>query len=76
MKIITKENERQAAILKNLQQKAISRELSQKKTKDKQPFLTLFEASEGVKANFDRWPSCEKQEALRKAATCLSPGVG
>ena len=33
--------------------------------------LTLFEASEGVKAYFDRWLSCEKQEVLRKAATCL-----
>ena len=34
----------------------------------------LFYASEVVKAYFDRWPYCEKQYALMKAATCFSPG--
>ena len=29
-----------------------------------------------MKAYFDRWSPCEKQEALRKATTCFSPGVG
>ncbi len=36
----------------------------------------LFYASEVVKAYFDRWPYCEKQYALMKAATCFSQVVG
>ena len=37
---------------------------------------TLFNASEVVKAYFDRWPFCERQYAMMKAATCFSQVVG
>lgn len=37
---------------------------------------TVFDASEVVKAYFDRWPYCEKQYAMMKAATCFSQVVG
>lgn len=37
---------------------------------------SLFEASEVVKAYFDRWPYCEKQYAMMKAATCFYQIVG
>jgi hypothetical protein len=37
---------------------------------------SLFDASEVVKAYFDRWPYCEKQYAMMKAATCFYQIVG
>ena len=37
---------------------------------------TIFNASEVVKAYFDRWPFCERQYAMMKAATCFSQVVG
>ena len=37
---------------------------------------TLFAASEVVKAYFDRWPYCEKQFAMMKAAICFFQVVG
>ncbi len=37
---------------------------------------TLFKASEVVKAYFDRWPFCERQYAMMKAATCFGQVVG
>ncbi len=37
---------------------------------------TLFEASEVVKAYFDRWPYGEKQYAMMKAAVCFFQVVG
>lgn len=37
---------------------------------------TLFNASEVVKAYFDRWPFCERQYAMMKAATCFGQVVG
>ena len=37
---------------------------------------TLFAASEVVKAYFDRWPHCEKQFAMMKAAVCFFQVVG
>jgi transposase len=37
---------------------------------------TLFAASEVVKAYFDRWPCCEKQFAMMKAAVCFFQVVG
>lgn len=36
----------------------------------------IFNASEVVKAYFDRWPYCEKQYAMMKAATCFYQVVG
>ncbi len=36
----------------------------------------VFDASEVVKAYFDRWPFCEKQYAMMKAATCFYQVVG
>lgn len=36
----------------------------------------LLDASGVVKAYFDRWPFCEKQFAMLKAATCFSRVVG
>ncbi len=37
---------------------------------------SLCDASEGVKAYGDRWPSCEKHYAMMKAAMCVSQIVG
>jgi hypothetical protein len=37
---------------------------------------SLFDASEVVKAYFDRWPFCEKQYAMMKAAVCFYQVVG
>ena len=37
---------------------------------------TIFNASEVVKAYFDRWPFCERQYAMMKAATCFGQVVG
>jgi transposase len=37
---------------------------------------TIFNASEVVKAYFDRWPFCERQYAMMKAAACFSQVVG
>lgn len=37
---------------------------------------TLFDASEVVKAYFDRWPCSEKQYAMMKAALCFYQVVG
>ena len=37
---------------------------------------TIFNASEVVKAYFDRWPYCERQYAMMKAATCFNQVVG
>ena len=37
---------------------------------------TIFSASEVVKAYFDRWPYCERQYAMMKAATCFNQVVG
>ncbi|MCP4401204.1 MAG: hypothetical protein GY801_28390 [bacterium] len=37
---------------------------------------SLFDASEVVKAYCDRWPYCEKQYAMMKAATCFYQIVG
>jgi transposase len=37
---------------------------------------TIYNASEVVKAYFDRWPFCERQYAMMKAATCFSQVVG
>ncbi|ODS29785.1 MAG: hypothetical protein SCARUB_05112, partial [Candidatus Scalindua rubra] len=37
---------------------------------------TIFDASEVVKAYFDRWPYCEKQYAMMKASTCFYQVVG
>lgn len=37
---------------------------------------TIFDASEIVKAYFDRWPLCEKQYAMMKAAVCFFQVVG
>ena len=37
---------------------------------------TIFDASEVVKAYFDRWPCCEKQYALMKSALCFFQVVG
>ncbi|UCE06619.1 MAG: hypothetical protein JSW07_00840, partial [bacterium] len=37
---------------------------------------SIFDASEVVKAYFDRWPYCEKQYAMMKAATCFYQVVG
>lgn len=37
---------------------------------------TIFNASEVVKAYFDRWPYCEKQYAMMKAALCFYQVVG
>lgn len=36
----------------------------------------IFDASEVVKAYFDRWPYCEKQYAMMKAAVCFNQIVG
>ena len=36
----------------------------------------IFDASEVVKAYFDRWPFCEKQYAMMKAAVCFYQVVG
>lgn len=36
----------------------------------------VFDASEVVKAYFDRWPFCEKQYAMMKAAACFYQVVG
>ncbi|MBI4930560.1 MAG: hypothetical protein HY841_07350, partial [Bacteroidetes bacterium] len=36
----------------------------------------IFDASGVVKAYFDRWPLCEKQYAMMKAATCFYQVVG
>ncbi len=36
----------------------------------------IFDASEIVKAYFDRWPFCEKQYAMMKAAVCFYQVVG
>ncbi len=36
----------------------------------------IFDASEVVKAYFDRWPYCEKQYSMMKAATCFYQIVG
>lgn len=36
----------------------------------------IFDASSVVKAYFDRWPFCEKQYAMMKAATCFYQVVG
>lgn len=36
----------------------------------------IFDASEVVKAYFDRWPYCEKQYAMMKAAVCFYQVVG
>lgn len=36
----------------------------------------IFDASEIVKAYFDRWPYCEKQYSMMKAATCFYQIVG
>ncbi len=37
---------------------------------------TIFNASEVVKAYFDRWPYCERQYAMMKASTCFNQVVG
>jgi transposase len=37
---------------------------------------TVFDASEVVKAYFDRWPFCEKQYAMMKASVCFYRVVG
>jgi signal transduction histidine kinase len=37
---------------------------------------SIFDASEVVKAYFDRWPYCEKQYAMMKAAACFYKIVG
>ena len=37
---------------------------------------SIFDASEVVKAYFDRWPYCEKQYAMMKAAACFYQIVG
>ena len=37
---------------------------------------TIFNASEVVKAYFDRWPYCERQYAMMKAAACFNQVVG
>ena len=37
---------------------------------------SLFDASQVVKAYFDRWPFCEKQYAMMKAAVCFYQVVG
>ncbi len=37
---------------------------------------SIFDASESVKAYFDRWPYCEKQYSMMKAATCFYQIVG
>ena len=37
---------------------------------------SIFDASEVVKAYFDRWPYCEKQYAMMKAAVCFNQIVG
>jgi len=37
---------------------------------------SVFDASEVVQAYFDRWPYCEKQYAMMKAATCFYQIVG
>ena len=37
---------------------------------------SIFDASEVVKTYFDRWPSCEKQYAMMKAAVCFNQIVG
>ena len=37
---------------------------------------TIFDTSEIVKAYFDRWPLCEKQYAMMKAAVCFFQVVG
>ena len=39
-------------------------------------FSSMKDASEVVKAYFDRWPYCEKQYSLMKAATCFYQVVG
>lgn len=36
----------------------------------------VFDASEVVKAYFDRWPLCERQYAMMKAAVCFHQVVG
>ncbi|OAD24091.1 hypothetical protein THIOM_000058 [Candidatus Thiomargarita nelsonii] len=36
----------------------------------------IFDAHEVVKAYFDRWPQCEKQYAMMKAAVCFYQVVG
>ena len=36
----------------------------------------IFDAHEVVKAYFDRWPQCEKQYAMMKAAVCFYQIVG
>ncbi len=36
----------------------------------------VFDASEVVKAYFDRWPLCEKQYAMMKASVCFHKVVG
>ncbi len=36
----------------------------------------IFDASEVVKAYFDRWPLCERQYAMMKAAVCFQQVVG